>query len=139
MSGIQKAAGSKKLRYDILVFVLTAIVTAAIFLFFRLTAESGRKVVVTVSGEVYGEYSLDQNAEYVISGVSGGTNTLVIEDGYAYLREATCPDKLCVKKGKINTSVESIVCLPNEVVVSISADEAGTEVTDDNGLDAVAS
>ncbi len=37
--------------------------------------------------------------------------------------KADCPDKLCVKQGKISKSGESIICLPHKVVVKISAEE----------------
>ena len=57
-------------------------------------------------------------------------NLLIIEDGYAYIKEASCPDGLCVHQGKINKSGEMIVCLPNEVVVTVEGPE-------DSGVDSV--
>ena len=46
-------------------------------------------------------------------------NYLVIKDGYADITEANCPDKLCAKQKKISLDRETIVCLPNKVVVEI--------------------
>ena len=51
--------------------------------------------------------------------LNNGTNTLVIEDRAAWMEDALCPDHICVDMGKIRYSGQSIVCLPNRVVVSI--------------------
>ena len=54
-----------------------------------------------------------------IDGYQGGKNHLVIHDGCARIEEADCPDKLCVKQGTVSESGESVVCLPNRVVVAV--------------------
>ena len=47
------------------------------------------------------------------------TNLLVIKDGKADVTEADCPDKLCVHQKAISKTNETIVCLPNKVVVQV--------------------
>ena len=37
--------------------------------------------------------------------------------------EADCPDQLCVHQKKISMNHESIICLPNRVVVEIESSE----------------
>ena len=37
----------------------------------------------------------------------------------AYMKEADCPDKLCVHMKKISQVNETIVCLPNQVILTI--------------------
>ena len=63
-----------------------------------------------------------------ISGVfdtdTGFINTLVIENGKADMISADCPDKLCVKQHAISSNGETIVCLPNKVVVEIEDGES---------------
>lgn len=88
-----------------------------------LTQEEGEEVVVEVSGKPVASFSLAEDRTYVIDG-SGGTNTLVIKDGHAWVEEASCPDGLCKNMGKIHNSSQSIVCLPNEVVIRIVGGEA---------------
>ena len=46
-------------------------------------------------------------------------NRLIIKDGKAYIETATCPDGICVNHRPIFRDGESIVCLPNKVVVSV--------------------
>ena len=52
-----------------------------------------------------------------------GTNVLYVDSEGVSMKEANCPDKLCVKQGKIKNSSRSIVCLPNRIVVEISGKE----------------
>ena len=52
-----------------------------------------------------------------------GSNTLVIEDGAVSVTQADCPDKVCVAQGAIRYNGETIVCLPNRVVVEVTGAE----------------
>ena len=82
--------------------------------------KQGALVVVTREGEVYGTYSLSQPQTVKIKNSKGKTtNVLVIRDGKADMKEADCPDKLCVHQKAISAENESIVCLPNRAVVTV--------------------
>ena len=78
---------------------------------------SGDTIVVSVDGTEYARLRLDENTELLIQSESG-TNKLIIKDGEAYITEASCPDKICVKTGKV-TEMRSVVCLPNKVTVTL--------------------
>lgn len=80
-------------------------------------------VEVTVDGIMVEELDLSKDGEFVIKGYNGGTNTLIIEDGGAYISDATCPDKVCIHQGKVNRSGEMIVCLPNQMIAKIVGEE----------------
>lgn len=41
------------------------------------------------------------------------------EDGQVWVTEATCPDKICIHQGKISQEGETIVCLPNRMIIQI--------------------
>ena len=81
-------------------------------------------VVVTIDGEVYGTYPLSEDRTERIELPDGSYNILIISGGYADVTEASCPDQICVKHNHIRYSKESIVCLPNKVVVTV---EGGKE------------
>ncbi len=93
----------------------------------HFTGESGTTVQVSVDGVVRSSYPIDKEITTIIEGYNGGRNTLVIEDGYAYLKDTSCPDHLCEKMGKINTAGQSVICLPNRVVVEIIGDDSLSE------------
>ena len=46
-------------------------------------------------------------------------NTIEIKNGKADITAATCKNQICVKHKKIEKKGESIVCLPNKVIVEI--------------------
>ena len=81
--------------------------------------QGGDLLQVSVAGEVVQTYLLEQDTDVVIRGVNGGTNHLRIEGGQAWLTEASCPDKLCVHMGRISGEGQTIVCLPNQVVLEV--------------------
>jgi hypothetical protein len=105
-------------------FILAAvilIVAAAVYILnIYVLQKDGAVAVVTVDEAEIGCYALseDQTVE-----LNDGSNILVIQDGYADIVDANCPDRLCVSQKKISKSGESIICLPNKLVVSISGGE----------------
>ena len=84
--------------------------------------------VVTIDGNVYGEYPLSEDYEEKIELPDGSYNVLTIKDGSAQISEASCPDQICVHHNHIKYSEETIVCLPNKLVVTVQGGE-------DNGID----
>ena len=45
-------------------------------------------------------------------------NIILVEQGAISMQSADCPDKLCVKQGKIQNGTYPIVCLPHKVIIS---------------------
>ena len=100
----------------------------ALLLILFFTKSTGNEVVVSVDGTVTKTFSLSENVTYEIRGYDGGRNFLVIENGEAYLTEASCPDHLCIHMGRIKNVGQSIICLPNRVTVEIRGrDKSGDE------------
>ena len=97
-----------------------------VLLFVFLTREEGAIADVYVDGVKVAEYPLSIDGVYYIN---NGSNVLVIEDGAAYMREANCPDKFskngCVNTGKISYVGQTIVCLPNKIIVEIVGEGEG--------------
>ena len=103
----------------VLILILLTVALSAFFIIESLRAD-GVSVRVTVDGDLAAEYSLSRDGEYVLN---GGTNILVISNGKAYVKEASCPDGLCINQGKISLSGERIVCLPNRVMIEVIGDD----------------
>lgn len=133
---------NKKIRNDIifiavLLLVLT-VIGVGILAFGKtgfFTGKKGNTVKVVVAGKIYGEYSLNVNKTVEIKS-DRGHNILVIEDGEAYVREASCPDGVCSSHKPINIVGESIICLPNQVVVSIEGGVSADQ-DDSGGIDII--
>lgn len=110
----------KTLKADLIFIAALLILSAAAFILYRVNLNGGAYVIVTVDSAEVGRYSLDEDGTYILN---GGTNTLVISDGTARIIDARCPDKLCVNQGSIRYTGQSIVCLPNRLIVTVYGGE----------------
>ena len=114
---IKKIFENKKLVSDIILVAVVLVIGLSVLLVFYLNRTEGSMAVLSVDGEKIAEYPLAIDGVYYLN---DGTNVLVIEDGKAYMREATCPGyQDCVERGKISFVGETIVCKPNKLVVEI--------------------
>lgn len=107
--------------------VIIFIIAALSLLPLLLLPRGGEAVTVTWRGEtIYrGSRSADQRIV-----TPDGKNTVVIAGGRATMEKADCPDGLCISAGSA-TALRPVVCLPNEVVVTVSKGE-------ESGYDALA-
>ena len=112
-------------KTDLIIPAAGLIMAAAVlFRSYSLTFATavGNTAVVYVDGEEYGRYPLSQDTDIIIPGKCGFNNELVIKNGEADIIDALCPDKICVHERKISRTGETLVCLPNRVVVEIEGE-----------------
>ncbi len=110
-----------KKRDGIFLGLLLVLAVAALLIFFFYDKENGDYVEITVQGESYGTFLLSEEAEIPIYIDGVCTNTLVISQGCAKMEEADCPDQICVNHVAVSQAGETIVCLPNKIVVTVYA------------------
>ena len=103
--------------------LLAALVLGGMWLLLR---RDGAAVIVEQDGRETARYALSEDRTVRIEG-AGGYNLLVIEGGEAWLSEADCPNRLCVKTGKIRYAGQSIVCLPHRLAVRIAGGASGLD------------
>ena len=48
-----------------------------------------------------------------------GECIMIIKDGEVYMQEADCPNQICVHHAPISHKGETIVCLPNRIIIEI--------------------
>ncbi len=125
----QKPAKSTKF-WMVLIGALLLVAVAGM-LVIQSVREEGAQVVITWNGEVDGTYPLEEDRTFVFEGENGGYNVVTIEAGMVFMSEANCPDQVCVNHGPTNQTADPIVCLPNKLVVEVSAPNS------DNQLDGV--
>ena len=102
----------------ILILILICLSLAGLGLIRFLQKDPGAEVTITIDGEPYGAYSLQQDRIVDVQ-TDLGYNQVVISDGYASVELADCPDKICVDHAKISKNRETIICLPHKMVVEI--------------------
>lgn len=124
----------KEWRADVLLLGGLLLAGCVFGLALLLTRHDGAQVQVRVAGQVVETFPLAESRTYEITGANGGTNLLVIRDGEAWVGEASCPDSLCIHMGKISRNGQSVVCLPNQVVVEVVSSENTSETSSEIDL-----
>lgn len=74
-------------------------------------------VRIKKGNQIVEEIRMSDVEDYEI--VNLGTNKVRIEHDGVYMENANCPDKLCVHQGRISRTGQSIICLPNKIIVEI--------------------
>lgn len=104
-----------------LVFVLIIVSIIGVVVF-KLIGKSGGSALVYHDGELIKTIDLSINDRYVVNGDNGDV-VIVVNDGKIKVDEENSPLHLCSRQGYISNTYESIVCLPNKIVINISGDE----------------
>lgn len=108
-----------RIKNDLILLITVIIVAVVGIAVGNFWKSPGSTVLISLNSSTYAEVPLSQDAEIDVDGIL----TVMIDGGEVYVCESTCPDGLCESMGKISESGESIVCLPNGVVVRITSDE----------------
>ncbi len=117
--------------------ILMAVVLAAAGLWWGLTRwrgseEAASQVKVWQDKALVGTYALrGADAVRLPVDTAAGHNVVVIENGAVRVAEADCPDQVCVHTGAISGPGETIVCLPNRLLIEITGEPEGEVEIDD--------
>ncbi|STO00460.1 Uncharacterized protein conserved in bacteria [[Eubacterium] infirmum] len=105
-------------KADIILFICLILIGGALSYLAFSGSSTGDLVVVKVNGEIYGKYSLSKDRTITVNR-NGHMNKITIKGGKVQVSKSSCKNQICVKQGSISTTHQSIVCIPNRVVVSI--------------------
>lgn len=97
---------------DFCVIAAVIVIIAALVVFMPFKA--GARIVVKENNKTVYEGSLFRDKTVELK-----NNTLIIKNGYAYMKKANCKNGICVHTGKISKKGENIICLPNKIVAEI--------------------
>ena len=128
-------------KADIILFIVLVAIGLAASAALTLShgeAGSGAKVIIESGGDLYARYPLAEDRTVVVPAPKQTAvdapqsypddpaelqydyyNVVVISNGKVSVTEASCKNQVCVKHGIISRPGESIVCLPNRMVVRI--------------------
>ena len=117
-----KQSNKTVIRNDIIV-IMTTLVIALVFFVFTLVFSpktDGERAVISLDGEVIGEYSLSEDISLPIRDKNGKSLlTFNVKDGEAFVTDSLCNDHSCERMGPISRSGESIICLVSRLTVTI--------------------
>lgn len=115
-------------REAIIIFTLLFIALAG-FLFTRVSSK-GSKVQIEVAQKIYGTYNLSIDQTIQIFDEQGHfLLNCEIKNSTIKVLTSECPDKICIDEGTKGQAGQTIVCLPNKVVIRI--------INDDSNIDGV--
>lgn len=95
-----------------------------------MEADENLYMVVSVDGEELHRMELKKDyirESYLYENEAGHMNLVVRDGEKVYMKEANCPDELCVQEGEITEVGETIVCLPHRLLVEIVSDSPGNQ------------
>lgn len=118
-----KTANIKMNKKEFLIIFILLIAALFSFLIFRIS-DQGAKVEIEISRKLYGTYDLLTEQEIIIKDNNGYTlMNVLIKNGKVQVLTSNCPDKICIESGSIELSGQTIICLPNQVVIKIISDD----------------
>ena len=112
-------------KADIILFFLILAFGLAVSWWSLAGNAAGEKAVVTVDGKLYGTYPLSQDQTIQVVQKNGHHNDITIKDGQVSMTFSDCRNQICVASGAISQTKDTIVCLPNKVVVEIIGEKPG--------------
>ena len=96
---------------------------------------SWHTVSIVLDGELYGTYSLSEDQTIEVVQENGHSNYITIKDGTVSMAYSTCKNQVCVNTGAISETKDSIVCLPNKVMIEIQS--SGSAHGEGGGVDVI--
>lgn len=105
-------------KADVILAVCLVAAGLAVSYVFSTGQETGQLVVISAGGREYASYSLLEDREATID-QNGHINKITIKGGHVSMAFSDCANQNCVRQGEISDPSQSIVCLPNKVVVEI--------------------
>ena len=100
--------------WDVLL-IAVLVVLVGVTVYFALAPKDGAFAEIYVDGKLYQIVSLSKDTTIELEHLK-----VTVTDGKVCVEDADCPDKICEKRGTIGKAGQSIVCLPNRVVVKIT-------------------
>lgn len=120
----------KKYRADIVLIGLLIIMAFISYIvIFNFMSKHGDVVEVYSQSKLIKRVPLDTDTEFEVK-IDNHVNVVRVENGFVFMLDADCPDKLCKKQGKIHNSGETIICLPNKIVIRVEAEKQNSDAVD---------
>lgn len=115
-------------KADIILFFIILVFGLAVSWWSLSGNAAGERAVITVDGRLYGTYALSQDQTIQVVQKNGRHNDITIKDGKVSMTFSDCKNQVCVETGAISETKDSIVCLPNKVVVEITGGGSDVDI-----------
>ncbi len=103
---------------DIILIILVILIATTMIIFNK--KEDSDQALVYYENDLVLKIDLNQNKEYDVEGYNGNVH-IVVMNKKIKVEEENSPKHICSKQGFISSSNETIVCLPNKIVIKIES------------------
>jgi len=103
---------------DRVIIIATFLLASGSFFFFRSGNDDRTEVWISVNNRLKYRVLLSQDRELSVQGQLG-TVDIRIQDKKVWVTKSSCPHKICMRMGKISKAGQMIVCVPNQVVITL--------------------
>jgi len=115
----------KKFKFDIILISVLIIGLVSWLVFWAISGSNvNKKAIVEYNNEEILEIDLNVDQEIRLHELKNGETLkyemlIVVKKGYIFVKENDCPNHDCIKEGKKNKIGDTIICLPNRILIRI--------------------
>ena len=99
-------------KWDFIAIGIICLVAAICFAVIQLFSAPSITVTVSENNKIVYTGKINEDKQITLK-----NNTVVIKNGEVFMENSNCKNQICVKHKKISRSGESIICLPNKVII----------------------
>ena len=114
-------------KKDIILIISILIISISTIIYYNSNDDIANKTIVYHGKDVILNIDLNINKIYQVDG-DNGIVKLEVNNKRIRVLEETSNYHLCSKQGYISKPNESIICLPNKIIIEIPSDEIDTQV-----------
>lgn len=110
-------------KTDYLLLTAICLMALAGYLFFHNGDTKGAKLlIIQQENKIMARIDLSKvKAETKLAiPVQDGTVIIMYDSNKAWIKSSPCPEKLCIQQGKISKAGQTIACLPEKVLLTIT-------------------
>lgn len=115
-----------KLKYGDFIVVFFVVAVSAVLFAFSLFGSEKLVAEISLDGEVFQTQELFSLEEEKILQV-GDCEILLEKDGVTFL-SSSCPDKLCINRGRLEKAGDTMACVPERVTVVLKKAKGGNDI-----------
>ena len=103
----------------LLIIILIIILIVIILLNLCVSKSKSTNALVYYDNKLILTIDLSINNEYIVDGFNGDV-VIEVKDNNIRVKNETSPKHLCSKQGFISKNYETIICLPNKIIIKMN-------------------
>lgn len=116
---------NNRIRKVLITALILFLVICTVILISGLRHSDNQKVFIIQDGVILYQLDLKNEDDRLIriDGENGKYNIIEIKDHTIRMKEADCPDKVCIHTGVLRSENLPVVCLPNKLIIRFGEEE----------------